>query len=240
MKTTLVYPRPEIYQLDPSIVPFSSLRQARSSSSQGETPAVPFIPKEHAPPHLRQAGTVVELTKHRPIAQHVGATHHHYPIDVVGDTLLKQQALLTITSLPSIIARLREDIGVIANARNGMASSKKRTPPKARRKEEDSAAEEEAPFDEEAEEEIVELERLLGQIERVQLRIGRTDEPLADKDLLALKRLEVVSQQTVSATQASARKLATEATTAIKVKVASLKVSTPQPANGDSSAPKKK
>ena len=61
-------------------------------------------------------------------------------MDVVGDTLLKQQALLTITSLPSIIARLREDIGVIANARNGMASSKKRTPPKARRKEEDRTA----------------------------------------------------------------------------------------------------
>ena len=64
-----------------------------------ETPAVPYSPKEQSPPQLRQAGTVVELSKHRPFAQHVGATHHRYPIDVVGDTLLRQQALLTINNL---------------------------------------------------------------------------------------------------------------------------------------------
>jgi hypothetical protein len=120
--------------------------------------------------------------------------------------------------------------------------SKKNTPPGRKKKNDDraGAAVEEAPVDEEVEAEIVELERLLGQIECVQLRIGNTQEPIADKGLLASKRLEVVSQQTVSASQASASKLTTEATTAIKVKVASLKMSSPQPTSGDSSTPKKK
>ena len=136
MKATLVYPRPEIYQLDPSIVKFSSLQRATSATSTAasttETPAVPYTPKEHSPPQLRQAGTVVELSKHRPFAQHVGATHHRYPIDVVGDTLLRQQALMTINNLPSIIARLKDDIGELTQARSGMAgmapSRKKGTP----------------------------------------------------------------------------------------------------------------
>ena len=99
MKATLVYPKPELFQLDPSIVKFSTLQRERSAAaastatSTTETPAIPYTPKEHSPPQLRQAGTVVELSKHRPFAQHVGATHHRYPIDVVGDTLLRQQAL---------------------------------------------------------------------------------------------------------------------------------------------------
>jgi hypothetical protein len=92
MKATLVSPKPEIYQLDPSIVKFSSLQRATSATSTAtsttETPTVPYTPKEHTQPQLRQAGTIVELAKHRPIAQHVGATYHKYPTDVVGDTLL--------------------------------------------------------------------------------------------------------------------------------------------------------
>ena len=94
MKATLVYPKPEIYQLDPSIVKFSSLQRATSATSTAasttETPAVPYSPKEHSPPpQVRQAGTVVELSKHRPFAQHVGATYHQYPVDFGGDTLLR-------------------------------------------------------------------------------------------------------------------------------------------------------
>ena len=112
MKATLVYPKPEIYQLDPSIVKFSTLQRERSAAAANSTTeiaAVPYSPKEHTQPQLRQAGTVVELSKHRPIAQHVGATYHQYPVDVVGDTLLRQQALLTryISSTPPSLSSRR-------------------------------------------------------------------------------------------------------------------------------------
>ena len=238
MKATLVYPKPEIYQLDPSIVKFSSLQRATSATSTTETPAVPYTPKEHSPPQLRQAGTVVELSKHRPFAQHVGATHHRYPIDVVGDTLLRQQALLTINNLPSIIARLKDDIGELTQARNGMAgmapSRKKGTPPITVKSAAAAAAGnalddfDEEELDEETEKEIKDIERIGKEIERVLLRIGTSQDPLADKDLLALKRLGVVDQATLSATQAEAKRIATEATTAIKVRVAGLKGTPPK------------
>ena len=247
MKATLVYPKPEIYQLDPSIVKFSSLQRATSATSTAasttETPAVPYTPKEHSPPQLRQAGTVVELSKHRPFAQHVGATHHRYPIDVVGDTLLRQQALLTINNLPSMIARLKDDLGQLTQARSGMAgmapSRKKGTPPSvppsvpprvgsaaAAGNALDDFDEEE--LDEETEKEIKDIERIGKEIERVLLRIGTSQDPLAYKDLLALKRLGVVDQATLSATQAEAKRIATEATTAIKVRVAGLKGTPPK------------
>ena len=240
MKATLVYPKPEIYQLDPSIVKFSTLQRATSAAatSTTETPAVPYTPKEHSPPQLRQAGTVVELSKHRPFAQHVGATHHRYPIDVVGDTLLRQQALLTINNLPSIIARLKDDIGELTQARNGMAgmapSRKKGTPPITVKSAAAAAAGnalddfDEEELDEETEKEIKDIERIGKEIERVLLRIGTSQDPLADKDLLALKRLGVVDQATLFATQAEANKLATEATSAIKVRVAGLKGTPPK------------
>ena len=241
MKATLVYPKPEIYQLDPSIVKFSSLQRASSAAatSTTETPAVPYTPKEHSPPQLRQAGTVVELSKHRPFAQHVGATHHRYPIDVVGDTLLRQQALLTINNLPSIIARLKDDIGELTQARNGMAGiappRKKGTPPSVPPRVGSAAAAgnalddfDEEELDEETEKEIKDIERIGKEIERVLLRIGTSQDPLADKDLLALKRLGVVDQATLSATQGEAKRVATEATTAIKVRVAGLKGTPPK------------
>ena len=239
MKATLVYTKPEIYQLDPSIVKFSSLQRATSAAtSTTETTAVPYTPKEHSPPQLRQAGTVVELSKHRPFAQHVGATHHRYPIDVVGDTLLRQQALLTINNLPSIIARLKDDIGELTQARNGMAgmapSRKKGTPPITVKSAAAAAAGnalddfDEEELDEETEKEIKDIERIGKEIERVLLRIGTSQDPLADKDLLALKRLGVVDQATLSATQAEAKRIATEATTAIKVRVAGLKGTPPK------------
>ena len=245
MKATLVYPKPELFQLDPSIVKFSTLQRERSAAaastatSTTETPAVPYsTPKEHSPPQLRQAGTVVELSKHRPFAQHVGATHHRYPIDVVGDTLLRQQALLTINNLPSIIARLKDDIGELTQARSGMAgmapSRKKGTPPITVKSAAAAAAGnalddfDEEELDEETEKEIKDIERIGKEIERVLLRIGTSQEPLADKDLLALKRLGVVDQATLSATQAEAKRIATEATTAIKVRVAGLKGTPPK------------
>ena len=158
--------------------------------------------------------------------------------------MLRQQALLTINNLPSIIARLTTS----ANSHKPEAAwpappRKKGTPPSVksaaaaaagRAAERDDALddvgeeEEEEELDEETDNEIKEIERIGKEIERVLLRIGSSQEPLADKDLLALKRLRVIGQATLYATQAEANKLATEATTAIKVRVAGLKGTPPK------------
>ena len=166
--------------------------------------------------------------------------------------MLRQQALLTMNNLPSIIARLKDDIDELTQARSGMAGMvgiapprKKRTPPSVPPRVGSAAAAgnalddfDEEELDEETKTEIKEIERIGKEIERVLLRIGTSQEPLADKDLLALKRLGVVDQGTMAATQGEAKRLATEATTAIKVRVAGLKGTPPK--SGALSQKKKK
>ena len=159
--------------------------------------------------------------------------------------MLRQQALLTINNLPSIIARLKDDIGELTQARSGMVSiappRKKKTPPTIVKSAAAAAAGnaldefddalddfDEDDLDEETEKEIKDIERIGKEIERVLLRIGSGQEPLADKDLLALKRLGVMDQGTMAATQGEAKRLATEATSAIKVRVAGLKGTPPK------------
>ena len=68
----------------------------------------------------KKAGTAVELPKNRPIAEHVGASHHRYPIDVIGETLLKQGAILAVNNLPALINQLKEDLVDINNSRNNI------------------------------------------------------------------------------------------------------------------------
>ena len=172
--------------------------------------------------------------------------------------MLRQQALLTINNLPSMIARLKDDIGELTKARSGIAGitppRKKRTPPSVPPRVGSAAAAaagdalddfddalddfDEEGLDEETEKEIKDIERIGKEIERVLLRIGTSQEPLADKDLLALKRLGVVDQGTMAATQGEAKRLATEATSAIKVRVAGLKGTPPK--SGALSQKKKK
>ena len=152
---------------------------------------------------------------------------------------------MTINNLPSIIARLKDDIGELTQARSGMAgmagmapSRKKGTPRVGSAAAAGNALDEfddarddfdeEEQLDEETEKEIKDIERIGKEIERVLLRIGTSQEPLADKDLLALKRLGVVDQGTMAATQGEAKRLATEATNAIKVRVAGLKGTPPK------------
>ena len=122
MKTAYLRHKPEIFQMNPTIVPFSALHQSRQAS---EASAAPHNPTPHEHRSQPKAGTVLELVKQKPIAEHVGATHHEYPSTVVGETLLRQQALLTINSLPTLIARLKADIEDIANTRRV-----RQTPPK--------------------------------------------------------------------------------------------------------------
>ena len=175
--------------------------------------------------------------------------------------MLRQQALLTINNLPSMIARLRDDLGELTQTRSGMAGMvgiapprKKGTPPSVPPRVGSAAAAaagdalddfddalddfDEEGLDEETEKEIKDIERIGKEIERVLLRIGSGQEPLADKDLLALKRLGVMDQGTMAATQGEAKRLATEATSAIKVRVAGLKGTPPK--SGALSQKKKK
>ena len=148
-----------------------------------------------------------------------------------------------------MIARLKDDIGELTKARSGIAGitppRKKRTPPSVPPRVGSAAAAgnalddfDEEGLDEETEKEIKDIERIGKEIERVLLRIGTSQEPLADKDLLALKRLGVMDQGTMAATQGEAKRLATEATTAIKVRVAGLKGTPPK--SGALSQKKKK
>ena len=124
MKAASLPHTPELFQLNPALVPFSSLHPSRHAPPSSATP---YTPSPHEHRHLPQAGTVLALSKHKPVAEHVGASHHQYPATVVGDTLLRQQAILTINSLPTLIARLKADIADIANASN---SRVRPTPPK--------------------------------------------------------------------------------------------------------------
>ena len=122
MKAASLPHTPEIFQLNPALVPFSSLHPSRQHAPPSS--ATPYTPSPHEPRHLPQAGTVLELSKHKPVAEHVGASHHQYPATVVGETLLRQQAILTINSLPTLISRLKEDLADMANSRI------RQTPPK--------------------------------------------------------------------------------------------------------------
>lgn len=116
MKTAYLRHKPEIFQTNPAIVPFCSFHDGLGVC---EASAVPYTPKTQEHRSQPKAGTVLELSKPKPITEHVGATHHQYPSTAVGETLLRQQALLTVNSLPTLIARLKADIEDLANTRQG-------------------------------------------------------------------------------------------------------------------------
>ena len=223
MKTTTVHLTPELYQLNPAVVPFSSFHQSAAHASPCSN-AVPFTPKAHSPPKPpKQAGTVVELPKHRPIAEHVGATHHKYPATAVGDTLLKQQALLTINGLPSLIAQLKDDLADITMARSGTV--KKKESPKKREKKQSEPPPLHPPLDYDVLEQMNEYQRVLREYQRVLLRINPDSaDPLKDKDLIALKNLNAIDKATASSmSQQQAHRLATEAMEDIEAQLAVLK-----------------
>ena len=223
MKTTLVHPTPELYQLNPAVVLFSSFHKSAAHASASSS-AVPFPPKAHSPPKPpKQAGTVVELPKHRPIAEHVGATHHQYPQTAIGDTLLKQQAILTINGLPSLIAQLKDDLADITMARSGTA--KKKESPKKREKKQSEPPPLHPPLDYDVLEQMNEYQRVLREYQRVLLRINPDSaDPLKDKDLIALKNLNAIDKATASSmSQQQAHRLATEAMEDIEAQLAVLK-----------------
>ena len=221
-KTDLHCPKPELYQINPSIVPFSSFQQPIHKS---EYAAVPFTPKTHTIPKFKQAGTVIELTKHSPIAEHVGASHHQYPTTAIGDTLLKQNAILTINNLPYLLNRLKEDIADITKTRNTV-DSRNPTPPKIGRKKAEPIDVDDVDvlvLDEATVLSINEYERKLKELNRVKLRIDNNSlNALTDRDLLTLKRLEVVAQTEVSVSQKVAFAFTVEAIALIQAEITRL------------------
>ena len=221
MKTTLHYPKPELYQINPSIVHFSSFQQPTHKSEQA---AVPFTPKAHSAPNPKQAGTVIELTKHSPIAEHVGASHLKYPTTAIGDTLLKQNAILTINNLlPSLLNRLKEDITDITKTLNTVANDRNQTPPKGRKKPNTGTADDVLILDEATVQSINEYQRQLKELSRIKQRINENSlDTITDRDLLALKRIDVIAQTEVTITQKDAFVLTVEKIALIQAEIVRL------------------
>ena len=115
MRSRTAFGTPEINQMNANVVSFASIRSTPTTHTKPAGP--PHAPQAQDPPTSDRAGTKVELIKHRPIAQHIGATYHQYPHDKVGDTILRQQAILAINSIPGLIERLHQDISDIRTIR---------------------------------------------------------------------------------------------------------------------------
>ena len=121
MRSRTAFGTPEINQMNANLVSFASVRSTPTAHTKPAGP--PHAPQAQDPPTSDQAGTRVELIKHRPIAQHIGATYHQYPQNKVGDTLLRQQAILAINSIPGLIERLHQDISDIRTIRRSTTTS---------------------------------------------------------------------------------------------------------------------
>ena len=123
MRSRTAFGTPEINQMNANVVSFASIQSTPTTHTKPAGP--PHAPHAQDPPTSEGAGTKVELIKHRPIAQHIGATYHQYPQNKVGDTLLRQQAILAINSIPGLIERLHQDISDIRTIRRSTTT----TPP---------------------------------------------------------------------------------------------------------------
>ena len=206
-RSTVVPPRPEINQLNAALFPFATL----TAITPNDIAATPYTPS-HVPPSPNQAGTVVELSKHRPIAEHVGATRRKYPTPPTGDALLKQQAVLTINSLPSLISRLKDDIAGIANARNNISPSPRKKSPKKPRpeKEEEETVEPSPPLDYDLLQELNQLTQQKTQAEGLLLHFdAMSNKRIGSRALEALKADNLVDGSIASVLQRDAHALVT-------------------------------
>ena len=122
MRSRTAFGTPEINQMNANVVSFASIHSTPTTHTKPAGP--PHAPQAQDPPTSDRAGTKVELIKHRPIAQHIGATYHQYPHDKVGDTILRQQAILAINSIPGLIERLHQDISDIRTIRRSTTAPK--------------------------------------------------------------------------------------------------------------------
>lgn len=142
MKSAVQITRPEIYQMTPSIVPFSLLQAGSNQATTSEVPATTtHVRSDERRQSTNAAGTTVELPKQKPLASHVGATVRvKYLTDIVDETQLKQTALLTLGNLPTLIDKLKEDIADITTARKSIRTSpRKKSSPRKSKDDEESA-----------------------------------------------------------------------------------------------------
>jgi hypothetical protein len=181
----------------------------------------------------QHAGTVVEPAKHRLITHHIGATHHRYPSTIIGDTLLKQQAILTINSLPSMIDRLKQDL---VNIKRTRACNISATPKKTEQKDDgektsdanffdaaDSAdatddnaeaevlsSDQETASDTETQSSLDLLAKQMREAESVLLRFdARSTRKIGARELAELKLMGVIEADKESVTQREAHSLIT-------------------------------
>jgi hypothetical protein len=226
MRSEHIQEPPATKQLNASLVPFSTFANSPSPTTlkniPDRTPNTPKLKKQPAPP---QQGTVAELAKHRPITHHVGATHHRYPATSIGDTLLKQQAILTINDLPSIITRLKQDLVEIKRARAGdMNATPKKTERRPTTEEKEipidanvfDAADDTANADKASDEETETqsnadlIAKQMRDAENVLLRFdARSTRKIGARELAELKLMGVVEADIESVTQREAHSLIT-------------------------------
>ena len=120
MRSERVHDNPAINQMNANLIPFSAFEFSSAYKTYRKiTNRITHNPKPYKQSPHPQAGTVIELAKHSPITHHIRATQHRYPSTIIGDTLLKQQAILTINNIPALIDRLKQDLTDIQRARTG-------------------------------------------------------------------------------------------------------------------------
>ena len=234
MCSEIIHRTPATFQLNATLVPFSAtVGVARSPTLQVEEVApVPIIKKPHKQPPPPRAGTVVELAKHRPITHHIGATHHRYPSTSIGDTLLKQQVILTINNLPSLIDRLKQDLADIQCARAGniSATSKKAERNYSREHTSDpnffdaadyadagdisdadqQASDQDTASETETQSDVDLLAKQMRDAENVLLRFdARSTRKIGARELTELKQMGMVDKETETVTQREAHSIIT-------------------------------
>ena len=231
MRSEHIQEPPAINQLRASLVPFSVFLQDSASTTQISSRLLQ-TPKPNKQPAPPLAGTVVELAKQRPITHHVGATHHRYPSTSIGDTLLKQQAILTINSLPSLIDRLKQDLVYIKRIRTGNINA---TPKKAERKcsreqtsdpnffdaadyadagdifdADQQASDQETASETETQSDVDLLAKQMRDAENVLLRFdARSTRKIGARELTELKQMGMVNKETETVTQREAHSIIT-------------------------------
>jgi hypothetical protein len=226
---------PVISQINAALVPFSAFAKSSAPATfkitNNRTPQTTKPSKQAHPP---QAGTVVELAKYRPITHHVGATHHRYPSTSIGDTLLKQQVILTINSIPSLIDRIKQERNDIKRAR---ACNSNATPKKTEQKDdgekssdaelydtaadaadatdpnaeaEDQSSDQETASDTETQSSLDLLAKQMRDAESLLLRCNaRSTRKIGARELAELKLMGVIDEGIVTVTQREAHSLIT-------------------------------
>jgi len=244
MRSEQVYETPVISQINAALVPFSAFAKSSAPTTFKTTNnRIPQTTKPSKQAHPPQHGTVVELAKHRPITHHVGAAHHRYPSTLIGDTLLKQQAILTINSLPSLIDRLKQDLTVIKRARtcNISATSKKTENTDNGEQandanffdatnsadagdiaeaEDQQSSEQETASETETQNDLDILSKQMRDAENVLLRFdARSTRKIGARELTELKQMGVVEKETETVTQREAHSLITAKITQLEAAI---------------------